>query len=184
MKFNNVFNNLLSTLLESNKTTQTIIIDNKLPDDYRDIYTTPLHKRTDRLAVAISVSPPWQKDGDIYLTAAPVQFEIENGKPTSWWWDANHDVLYQGSSASEAQRVFKETLLQLPHKVWKTVGEASINDINIETEKILQKFAVFGGDVWKVVIDNIGDNILTIGVELDLAPYFPERQSQEDLYGF
>ena len=183
MKFNNVFNNLLSTLLESNKTTQTVFVQNMLPDDYRDILTP--RNRTDRLALAISIQPPYKKGDPIHLHASPVHFETyEDSEPSSQWWDANHDVLYQGSSASEAQRVFKETLLQLPHKVWKTVSEESINDINIETEKILQKLNIFTKGAWKVIIDDVGDDILTIGVEIDLAPYFPERQAQEDLYGF
>jgi hypothetical protein len=184
MNFNNVYNNLMSTLFESNKTSQTIFVVDELPNDYRDLITSC--KRTDRHALAISVQPPHKKGEPVYVIASTVFFETyDDSEPSSQWWDANHDVLYQGSSASEAQKVLKETLLKLPHRVWKNrVSAGCINELNTKIETLLQKLTIFTTGTWKVIIDDVGDDILTIGVEIDIAPYLPERQAQEDLYGF
>ena len=164
---------------------------NKLITHILESLTAKVHPTLDQEREAYSVTvftEPTKEDISSYdPRTLKVNFDEYDGELWSQWWDANHDVLYQGKDVEQAFNVFCNTyrkLVEAHTNKWS--NEAKSNKWDVPTPEDLQKcfdtvetnikttrqcidsFKHIDGE-WKVFdMGQHVDPLLIIGLEVDV----------------
>ena len=138
------------------------------------------HQKSRRFAFAVSFQPGQRafkvsKPSDVEVVINSVGFEEEdNGESWSQWWDFNQEEIYTGNNIDVALQSAQEFLSQDDtHEPWPDVSVENKTKLIEIADKTLKDFIKLYQSKYqtnikqvKTIIDDVGDNIISIGVEV------------------